>query len=79
MRDELTPLSRDGSVCPKGEGTGFERDLRRTDFKHVGGWELDIVEDLSSRWGVHEGPTHVWFEPERCEPRLGEPDRQPHG
>jgi anti-sigma regulatory factor (Ser/Thr protein kinase) len=52
------------------QGTGFERELRRRDFDVVGGWGLDIVEDASSRWGVHEGTTHVWFELERPGPRL---------
>jgi anti-sigma regulatory factor (Ser/Thr protein kinase) len=56
------------------QGSGFERQLRRRDFQHVGGWGLDIVEDLSSRWGVHEGTTHVWFELELPGPRLGERD-----
>jgi anti-sigma regulatory factor (Ser/Thr protein kinase) len=56
------------------DGSGFERDLRRNDFQQVGGWGLDIVESISSRWGVHEGTTHVWFELERRGPRLGEPD-----
>ena len=54
------------------QGSGFEYELRRQDFEHVGGWGLDIVDDLSSRWGVHEGTTHVWFELERPGPRLGE-------
>jgi anti-sigma regulatory factor (Ser/Thr protein kinase) len=54
------------------EGSGFERELRRREFEQVGGWGLDIVEDVSSRWGVHEGTTHVWFELERPGPRLGE-------
>lgn len=57
------------------EGSGFERTLRRSDFDHVGGWGLEIVEELASRWGVHEGTTHVWFELERPGPRLGEPER----
>lgn len=41
-----------------------------------------IVESLASRWGVHEGTTHVWFElgagraaPEPTEPELGESQR----
>lgn len=55
------------------DGSGFERDLRRRDFRDVGGWGLEIVEDASSRWGVHEGTTHVWFELERPGPRVGEP------
>jgi anti-sigma regulatory factor (Ser/Thr protein kinase) len=54
------------------EGSGFERDLRRRDYEQLGGWGLDIVDDVSSRWGVHEGTTHVWFELERPGPRLGE-------
>jgi hypothetical protein len=37
----------------------------------VGGWGLSIVDALASRWGVHEGTTHVWFELERPGPRLG--------
>jgi anti-sigma regulatory factor (Ser/Thr protein kinase) len=55
------------------EGSGFERALRHRDFEDVGGWGLEIVEDVASRWGVHEGTTHVWFELERRGPRLGEP------
>lgn len=55
------------------EGSGFERDLRRKDFWQIGGWGLEIVEDLASRWGVHEDTTHVWFELERSGPRLAEP------
>jgi anti-sigma regulatory factor (Ser/Thr protein kinase) len=54
------------------EGSGFEHHLRHRDFEQVGGWGLDIVDDVSSRWGVHEGTTHVWFELERRGPRLGE-------
>lgn len=53
-------------------GQGFERQLRRTDIDEVGGWGLGIVEAVASRWGVHEGSTHVWFELERRGPRLGE-------
>jgi anti-sigma regulatory factor (Ser/Thr protein kinase) len=55
-------------------GSGFERALRHRAFEDVGGWGLEIVEDVASRWGVHEGTTHVWFELERPGPRLGEPD-----
>ena len=43
------------------EGSGFERALQRSDFWRIGGWGLGIVDDVASRWGVHEG-THVWFE-----------------
>jgi anti-sigma regulatory factor (Ser/Thr protein kinase) len=27
-----------------------------------GGWGLHLVDRVASRWGVHEGSTHVWFE-----------------
>lgn len=55
------------------EGTGFERDRRPHDFWQVGGWGLDIVAHVASRWGVHEAITHVWFELARCGPRFTEP------
>jgi len=44
------------------------------DLRSASGWHeracaagggLDIVEDLSSRWGVHAGTSHVWFELQR--------------
>jgi anti-sigma regulatory factor (Ser/Thr protein kinase) len=44
------------------QGSGFvpvARDRPRTE---AGGWGLHLVEELSDRWGVHEGSTHVWFE-----------------
>jgi anti-sigma regulatory factor (Ser/Thr protein kinase) len=53
------------------EGSGFERVLDRHDFEQVGGFGLEIVEAAASRWGVHEGTTHVWFELERPGPRVG--------
>jgi anti-sigma regulatory factor (Ser/Thr protein kinase) len=53
------------------EGSGFERQVRRHTFEDVGGRGLSIVESESSRWGIHEGTTHVWFELERAGPRLG--------
>ena len=53
------------------EGAGFEHQLRRRDFDEVGGRGLAIVEAEASRWGIHEGTTHVWFELERPGPRLG--------
>jgi anti-sigma regulatory factor (Ser/Thr protein kinase) len=27
-----------------------------------GGWGLYLLDRVASRWGVHEGSTHVWFE-----------------
>jgi anti-sigma regulatory factor (Ser/Thr protein kinase) len=44
------------------EGEGFERQVRRRGVDEVGGRGLQLVEDLASRWGIHEGTTHVWFE-----------------
>jgi anti-sigma regulatory factor (Ser/Thr protein kinase) len=54
------------------EGGGFERVLRHYDFEDLHGRGLAIVDTESSRWGIHEGTTHVWFELERAGPRLGE-------
>lgn len=53
------------------EGSGFERAVRRNDRELLGGWGLRIVDAQASRWGVHEGTTHVWFEIERSGPRIG--------
>jgi anti-sigma regulatory factor (Ser/Thr protein kinase) len=61
------------------EGCQFERDLRSAGFQQVAGWGLCIVEDLSTRWGVHEGPTHVWFELARRGPRPGDRSHPPAG
>jgi anti-sigma regulatory factor (Ser/Thr protein kinase) len=58
------------------EGHGFERTIRQRDFESVGGHGLGIVDTVASRWGIHEGTTHVWFELERPGPRLG-PGRKP--
>jgi anti-sigma regulatory factor (Ser/Thr protein kinase) len=52
------------------EGRGFDRAVRKRDFDSLGGRGLHIVDLESSRWGVHEGTTHVWFELERSGPRL---------
>jgi anti-sigma regulatory factor (Ser/Thr protein kinase) len=53
------------------EGGGLEQLLRERNLEHVGGWGLKIIDAESSRWGSHEGTTHVWFELERHGPRLG--------
>ena len=47
------------------EGEGFEHELRRRNFEDLHGRGLLIVDSESSRWGIHEGTTHVWFELER--------------
>jgi anti-sigma regulatory factor (Ser/Thr protein kinase) len=56
------------------QGSGFERTVDEHDFEKVGGWGLRIVDTEASRWGVHEGTTHVWFELERPGPRIGAPE-----
>lgn len=53
------------------QGQGFERIVREHDFDRVGGRGLNLVDALASRWGVHDGSGHVWFELERRGPRLG--------
>jgi anti-sigma regulatory factor (Ser/Thr protein kinase) len=53
------------------QGSGFERVVRQHDFEQLGGRGLSIVDAEASRWGVHEGTTHVWFEIERSGPRVG--------
>jgi anti-sigma regulatory factor (Ser/Thr protein kinase) len=52
------------------EGSGLEQVIRQTDPKRPGGWGLSIVDAEASRWGVHEGLAHVWFEVERPGPRI---------
>lgn len=48
------------------EGPGFTRPPAKPDPSGVGGWGLHLVEELSSRWGVAEGPgARVWFEVDR--------------
>jgi anti-sigma regulatory factor (Ser/Thr protein kinase) len=53
------------------EGHGFERTVRQHGVDAVGRNGLNIVERLASRWGIHAGRSHVWFELERPGPRLG--------
>jgi anti-sigma regulatory factor (Ser/Thr protein kinase) len=58
------------------EGGGLEHAIRAREFENVEGWGLRILDSQSSRWGTHEGTTHVWFELERRGPRLG-PEKNP--
>jgi anti-sigma regulatory factor (Ser/Thr protein kinase) len=64
------------------QGGGFEHEIRERGPEEVSGRGLFLVEALTSRWGIHEGTTHVWFElaaqtdasgPLR--PRLGQDER----
>jgi anti-sigma regulatory factor (Ser/Thr protein kinase) len=43
------------------EGSGFER-APQHDRDELGGLGLGVVDAEASRWGVHAGTTHVWFE-----------------
>ena len=43
-------------------GEGFERPRHERDPDAIGGYGLNIVDALASRWGIHEGSSHVWFE-----------------
>jgi len=86
--DIVVKLQLDGEVL-RGEviddGGGFEHAVRTRGPRDISGRGLLIVEALTSRWGIHEGTTHVWFElaaqtdasgPLR--PRLGQ-DERPDG
>ncbi len=50
------------------EGKGFERIVRENDFDRGCGWGLHLVDAVASRWGIHPGSSHVWFELERHGP-----------
>jgi len=47
------------------EGDGLRAAPARHRRDRVGGYGLRIVESEASRWGTHQGTTHVWFELER--------------
>ena|SRR5947209_7988221 len=53
------------------EGAGFEHVVRAIPFDQLSGRGLAIVDAEASRWGIHEGTTHVWAELERPGPRVG--------
>jgi anti-sigma regulatory factor (Ser/Thr protein kinase) len=64
------------------EGGGFEAQVRGRGAEEFGGRGLMIVEALTTRWGIHEGTTHVWFEVDLenrntgiAEPKLGQSER----
>lgn len=47
-------------------GPGFEPDPHIDRPSGIGGWGLHLVDELSSRWGVADGPgSRVWFEIDR--------------
>jgi anti-sigma regulatory factor (Ser/Thr protein kinase) len=49
------------------EDSGFVPVARSRPITQAGGWGLHLVQSLSSRWGVQDGLTHVWFEMDRAE------------
>jgi len=64
------------------QGAGFEHEIRARGPEDASGRGLLLVDALASRWGIHEGTTHVWFEIEpggaasgRPNPRLGSEER----
>ncbi len=46
-------------VVDEGEGAAI---AIREQGTQIGGWGLQLVEDLSAGWGAFEGTTHVWAE-----------------
>jgi anti-sigma regulatory factor (Ser/Thr protein kinase) len=48
-----------GEVADQGEDGAIEVAESAGDG---GGWGLRLVDQLTDRWGVYEGSTHVWFE-----------------
>jgi anti-sigma regulatory factor (Ser/Thr protein kinase) len=55
-------FNEDVLVSVTDHGKGFTPRPRVGDLDDVGGWGLQLVEELSSHWGVHRnGSTRVWF------------------
>ena len=48
-----------GEIEDQGRGTIATREIARPGERGLG---LMLVDFLTSRWGVYEGSTHVWFE-----------------
>lgn len=42
------------------QGTGHAPAIREQVEDDTGGWGLQLVQALSTRWGAFEGTTHVW-------------------
>jgi anti-sigma regulatory factor (Ser/Thr protein kinase) len=64
------------------QGGGFEHEIRTRGPGDLRGRGLFLVAALTTRWGIHEGTTHVWFElvagTDACgqaRPRLGQAER----
>ena len=55
------------------QGPGFEPGSRAHSPERLGGWGLQLVEGATSRWGMEEGASHVWFEIHRSGGRSAGP------
>jgi len=42
------------------EGQGSSPHVRQREDDAIGGWGLQIVDQVALEWGVFEGMTHVW-------------------
>jgi two-component sensor histidine kinase len=55
-------LGGDVVVSVTDHGSGFTPRPRTSSPEAIGGWGLQLVEELSARWGVaRNGTTRVWF------------------
>ena len=48
------------------QGDGFEHEITTRAPDDFSGRGLFLVDALTSRWGVHNGTAHIWFETEAC-------------
>jgi two-component sensor histidine kinase len=55
-------LADDGSIRGEIADRGSGEVAIRQNADHGGGFGLRIVDAVATRWGVHDGSTHVWFE-----------------
>lgn len=64
VRLVLDTTDEGGLLCEVvDDGHGFLPVARPADkADDAGGWGLYLVEQMTRRWGVREGSTHVWFE-----------------
>jgi anti-sigma regulatory factor (Ser/Thr protein kinase) len=51
-----------GEVIDQGDGERARVEMAAEPSLEGGGWGLHLVDRVATRWGVHEGSTHVWFE-----------------
>lgn len=56
-----------------GDYSGVEGSRGEPGFERDGLWWMDIVANLSHRWGVHEGTNDLWVELPLAQRQLGDP------